>query len=79
MVLADLPYPPRSGNHLRDIQSLSVLDQLGYEVHVIAGVRGWPGKRGLGPNGHLFAQFPVADETTTPRARVKRVWRLLVR
>jgi len=77
--LADLPYPPRSGNHLRDIQTLEVLGLLGFQVSVVAGVRGLPGTRSLGPHGQLFAQVNVPDEVTSARARAIRIWRLLVR
>ena len=77
-VLGDLPHPPRSGNHLRDLQTLAILQDLGYDVHVVAGVR-TAGARGVGPAGVLAAAFDVADEPTTPAGRFRRVVRLLVR
>jgi glycosyltransferase involved in cell wall biosynthesis len=76
-VTADLPFPPRSGPHLRDLQNLELLDLLGYEVHVVAGARtAWPGPRGVGPVGTLHAHVPVPDEATTVSARTRRLWRL---
>jgi glycosyltransferase involved in cell wall biosynthesis len=78
VVIADLPYPPRSGNHLRDLQTLALLDLLGYDAAIVTGDRGgWPGERSIGPHGRLHARIQVPAETATARARARRVAQLL--
>jgi glycosyltransferase involved in cell wall biosynthesis len=76
-VLADLPHPPRSGNHLRDLQTLALLDLIGYDVAVVAADRDWAGERSIGPHGRLHKRVAVPAETTTASARARRIARLL--
>jgi glycosyltransferase involved in cell wall biosynthesis len=41
LVVPEIPTPPRSGNAWRDQQQLSVLQHLGFAVHVVAARRRW--------------------------------------
>jgi glycosyltransferase involved in cell wall biosynthesis len=72
----DLPDPPRSGNHLRDLQNLAVLDLLGYDTHVVA-ARATPGDRGVGPNAELGAVVELAPPRLTALARAERLARIV--
>jgi glycosyltransferase involved in cell wall biosynthesis len=36
LLLPESPYPPRSGNALRDVQQISILQKLGYRVRILA-------------------------------------------
>jgi glycosyltransferase involved in cell wall biosynthesis len=76
VVIADLPNPPMSGNHLRDLQTLEVVARLGYEVDVLAAVRSNVSGRGIGPYGVIVGSHYVPDEETTTTARMRRLWRL---
>jgi glycosyltransferase involved in cell wall biosynthesis len=76
-VLPDLPFPARSGNHLRDLQTLALLEGLGYDVVAVAGVRGPAAGRSLGPAGRLLEGFAVADESQAFVPRLRRALRLL--
>lgn len=76
VVIADLPYPPMSGNHLRDLQTLEVVARLGYDVDVLAAIRANGTWRGIGPYGRLVASQDVPDEETTAASRMRRLWRL---
>lgn len=76
-VLADLPWPPRSGNHLRDLQTLRLLRLLGYDVVVVAGARNPRGGRAVGPDATAIAVVDVPDESVAPKARARRLFRLI--
>lgn len=76
VVIADLPFPPRSGNHLRDLQTLSILDELGLDVSVVAGDHLPGSKRTVGTHGRLIQAVPVTPAATSPTARVRRLSRL---
>jgi glycosyltransferase involved in cell wall biosynthesis len=75
-VLADLPNPARSGNHLRDLQNLRLLRLLGYTVVVVAGVR-TAGARDAGPAATVYQTVAIPNEHTSVRARLRRMARLL--
>ncbi|HVE68534.1 MAG TPA: glycosyltransferase family 4 protein [Solirubrobacteraceae bacterium] len=71
-MLADLPHPPMSGNHLRDLQNLRVLSLLGYDVRIVAGVaRTDPCL--VGPIGTLCASQHVPGYVPGAAARIRRV------
>lgn len=76
-VLADLPDPPRSGNHLRDLQTLAILAEIGYEVFVVAADHACGGSRGVGPRASLVRRVEVREESTSAAARLRRVVRLI--
>jgi glycosyltransferase involved in cell wall biosynthesis len=76
-VLADLPHPPRSGNHLRDLQTLALLDLIGYDVAVVAADRDWAGERSIGPHGRLHTCVAIPAEATTASGRARRIARLV--
>ena len=75
-VITDLPFPPRSGNHLRDLQTLTVLDELGFDVSVVAGDHRPGAGRGVGPRARLVGQTKIEPEATTSAARARRLLRL---
>lgn len=75
-VIADLPSPPRSGNHLRDLQNLTLLDLLGYDVSVVAGDHSPGGGREVGDRARLVGSVPIAPESTDLAARGRRLLRL---
>jgi len=78
-VLADLPSPPRSGNHLRDLQNLWILRELGFEVGVLAAaVREDVQRASVGPDARLVASVPVPPPDLKPLARVRRTIELAV-
>lgn len=76
-VIADLPSPPRSGNHLRDLQTLTILEELGFDVSVVAGDHSPGAGRGVGTRARLVGRVEIAPEATTPAARVRRLVRLV--
>lgn len=76
VVITDLPAPPRSGNHLRDLQTLRVLNELGFDVGVVAADHAPTAARELGTEARLLARVSVAREQATPRARLRRMLRL---
>lgn len=41
LIAPEVPWPPRCGNALRDLQQIHVLEQIGYRPHVVALGRRW--------------------------------------
>jgi glycosyltransferase involved in cell wall biosynthesis len=77
-ILSDLPDPPRSGNHLRYLQNLRLLHELGYAVSVVAGVVREDGARaGVGPFATLLDTVQVSSPSTAPVERARRPVRLM--
>jgi glycosyltransferase involved in cell wall biosynthesis len=77
-VLTDLPHPPRSGNHLRYLQNLRVLSELGFDVTVVAGaVRQDASSAGVGDSATVARIVPVPPMATTSVARARRVLSLV--
>jgi glycosyltransferase involved in cell wall biosynthesis len=77
-VLTDLPYPPRSGNHLRYLQNLEVLSELGFDVTVVAGaVRQDASSAGVGDSATVARIVPVPPMATTSVARIRRAFSLV--
>jgi glycosyltransferase involved in cell wall biosynthesis len=75
-VFSDLPDPPRSGNHLRDLQTLVILEELGLDVSVVAGDHAPGSKRTIGSRGQLIQTVPIAPASTSTRARIRRLAQL---
>jgi glycosyltransferase involved in cell wall biosynthesis len=72
-VLSDLPHPPRSGNHLRYLQNVNALSQLGFEVVVVAGgVRADASSAGVGTDATIARVVHVPPMAKTPLARARR-------
>jgi glycosyltransferase involved in cell wall biosynthesis len=78
VVCSDLPYPPRSGNHLRYLQNLRILRALGFDVCVIAAAtRPDAATAGVGPDARLVETVPAEPLSTSARQRLRRVLQLM--
>ena len=74
MVAADIPDPPRGGNHLRYLQNIALLRSLGFDVTLVAGaVRGDAATAGAGPDAVLRAYTPVPPLGVSPGDRLRRL------
>ncbi|MGI8728528.1 MAG: glycosyltransferase [Solirubrobacteraceae bacterium] len=76
-VITDLPFPPRSGNHLRYLQIARALEMLGWSVRIVAcAVRADAAEASIGPAGKLEALIRPQAPTTRPLERAARAARI---
>lgn len=76
-VITDLPFPPRSGNHLRYLQVAQTIERLGWSVRIVAAaVRPDASQAAIGPIGTLEAVITPRRPTQGLRDRAGRVARM---
>lgn len=76
-VITDLPFPPRSGNHLRYLQVAQAIERLGWSVRIVAAaVRPDAAQAAIGPVGALEALIRPRTPTSGLRDRAGRVARV---